>query len=70
MYDYGFEGNRDYSKAMEYYLKSANQGNVKAKVSIGILFCFFSLIIDLHLLFNRLFVSKWVWGKTGLSKSS
>jgi TPR repeat protein len=71
MYYNGLGVLQDYHKAMEFYLKSANQGNTTAQNNIGIHSFHSNLIwttVDFDL--NRSYVSVWTWSFTRLSQSN
>jgi TPR repeat protein len=71
MYENGQGVSQDYHKAMEFYLKSANQENANAQFNIGIYSFHSNLILTTDSFdLNRSYVSKWTRSSTRLSQSN
>jgi TPR repeat protein len=71
MYQNGQGVSQDYDKAMEFYLKSANQGNKDAQYSVGIHSFHSNIILTTNYFdLSRVYVSNWTGCFTGLSQSN
>ncbi len=70
MYQNGNGVTQDYTKAMEYFLKSANQGDSAAQYNIGIHSFHSNIVLTIIIDLNRGDVSRWRWSNTRLHPSA